>query len=217
MENLIQGIDVSRWQGTGINWQQVKSAGYEFVFIKATDGSAYKQAFIEGAKKQALDAFNAGLKIGYYHFAHPSSSPSVQADALSEASYFITQISVNFPKPNFPLVVDFEDDGMQMNAHDADIWLTSFQQKIANAGYELMLYTYAVYSDQHLPSNHSHASNPLWIAKYPKPVNLNNPALPAHGWTEWQIWQYSESGVVQGISGNAVDLNVMKKDFFDKY
>ena len=28
MENLINGIDVSRWQGIAIDWNQVKSEGY---------------------------------------------------------------------------------------------------------------------------------------------------------------------------------------------
>lgn len=217
MEELIQGIDVSRWQGTNINWQQVKNAGYEYVFVKVTDGSAYKQEFIDGARIQAQGALNAGLKIGYYHFTHPGSMPSVQDDAVSEATFFTKTLLSDFPKPNFPLVADFEDEGMQLNAHDADIWITSFKQEIIKAGYEFMLYTYAVYSDKHLPSNHTHGDIPLWIARYQKPVNLNNLTSPAHGWDEWKIWQYNESGVVQGINGNAVDLNVMKKDFFDKY
>ena len=115
------------------------------------------------------------------------------------------------------MVADFEDEGMQLDTHDADAWITIFKQEIINAGYEFMFYTYAVYSDKHLPPNHTHGDIPLWIAKYPKPANLNNPASPAHGWAEWKIWQYDDSGEVQGINAASVDLNVMKKDFFDKY
>ena len=44
----------------------------------------------------------------------------------------------------------------------------------------------------------------LWIANY---NSVNNP-LPS---SNWQFWQYSEQGVIQGIKG-PVDLNVFKND-----
>lgn len=36
---VIEGIDVSRWQGT-IDWVKVAAAGKRFVFIRATDGTS---------------------------------------------------------------------------------------------------------------------------------------------------------------------------------
>ena len=217
MENFIQGIDVSRWQGTNINWNHVKEAGYQFTFVKSTDGSAYKQAFIDIAKKQADDALSAGIKIGYYHFAHPAAFPSIQIDASAEANFFVETVSNGLPTPSFPLVLDFEDDKMLMRPVDVDEWISIFAKVVQDAGYEFMIYTSKSYAEQHLPSNHQYGAYPLWIAKYPQVINLDNPPLPPQGWLEWKIWQYSESGVVQGIEGAAVDLNIMQKDFFDKY
>jgi len=41
------------------------------------------------------------------------------------------------------------------------------------------------------------------------------PKLP-NGWDSWAIWQYSDKGKVAGIDNNT-DVNIMTKDFFDKY
>ncbi len=215
MDNFIKGIDVSRWQGTHINWSEVKNAGYQFVFIKVTDGTAYKQAFIDGAKIQANGAVAAGLKIGYYHFAHPASSPTVQNDAQMEADYFINSLKTGFPKPHFPLVLDFEDEHISLNKGNAASWVSAFADRIKTVYPELIFYTYKSYADSHFPSNHSLGVLPLWIAGYPRNVDFNKPTPIPRGWASWQIWQYSDKGTAADIA--KVDLNIMTKTFFDKY
>ena len=47
------------------------------------------------------------------------------------------------------------------------------------------------------------AAYPLWIADY----GVAEPTLP-DGWSTWLLWQYSESGTVQGI-GCPVDLDLV--------
>jgi len=101
MTTYKKGIDVSRWQSTNINWKQVKADGYSFAFIKCTDGSAYKQQFIDAGRAHAKAALAAGLKIGYYHFAHPSNLGGLVQDAAGEAGYFIKTLKRDFPNPTF--------------------------------------------------------------------------------------------------------------------
>jgi lysozyme len=47
------------------------------------------------------------------------------------------------------------------------------------------------------------AAYPLWIADY----GVAAPTLP-NGWSTWLLWQYSESGAVQGID-SPVDLDLV--------
>ena len=216
MANLIKGIDVSRWQGPNINWQLVKSGGYLFSFMKATDGSAYKQQFIDMGIQQAQEAQSAGLKIGYYHFAHPSNFKGLEQDAEDEANYFITTIK-SFPKPNFPLVLDFEDEKIALSESEAEKWITVFQSILTNANYEMILYSYRGYLNRTLPSNHKLGALPLWLASYPKNFDKNKSPLNPTGWNSWAIWQYSDNGKVKGITLTGCDLDLMTKEFFDKY
>ncbi len=48
------------------------------------------------------------------------------------------------------------------------------------------------------------AAYPLWIADY----GVAEPTLP-NGWTTWLLWQYSETGTVQGIDC-PVDLDLLQ-------
>ncbi|XZF13462.1 glycoside hydrolase family 25 protein [Chitinophagaceae bacterium MMS25-I14] len=217
MADYIKGIDVSRWQGTDINWKQVKADGNSFVFIKVTDGSAYKEAFIDIGRIHAKGAVAAGLKIGYYHFSHPANHGGLEEDATAEARYLLATLKKDFPKPNFPLVLDFEDENMSITPAEAEKWIATFCAVLKKAGYEMIYYSYKGYSDSHLPTVHSLGNLPLWLASYPKNFDINNPPKSPRGWQSWVIWQYSEKGTVKGINSSGTDLNIMTKDFFNKY
>ena len=59
-----QGIDVSNWQGY-IDYSQVKQAGIEVVYIKASQGSDFKDPYFDINYENAKAN---GLKVGFYHF-----------------------------------------------------------------------------------------------------------------------------------------------------
>lgn len=64
------GVDVSNWQGA-INWGSVRGAGIEFSWMKATEGTTYKDPRFSA---NYLGAYNAGVIRGAYHFARPDLS-----------------------------------------------------------------------------------------------------------------------------------------------
>lgn len=72
-------IDVSannHLDGQPIQWARVKAAGYGAVMVKATEGADYVNPWIE---RDANAALQAGLEVGYYHFAHPGrNAPAVE-------------------------------------------------------------------------------------------------------------------------------------------
>jgi len=85
-------------------------------------------------------------------------------------------------------------------------------------GYDTILYG-GKYIFQDKTSN-SFGSLPLWHAQSPNEPEMTNPNV-ASGWQrkgeqDWGIWQFSSEGRVNGYDNN-VDLNAMKKSFFDKY
>jgi GH25 family lysozyme M1 (1,4-beta-N-acetylmuramidase) len=60
----MKGIDISAYQ-PNVDFEKVKAAGIEVVYIKATEGTSYINPYL---KKHAAAAKAAGLKVGFYHF-----------------------------------------------------------------------------------------------------------------------------------------------------
>ena len=185
--NRVQGIDVSHYQGT-IDWGKVKGAGMAFAFTKATESTTSTDSMFS-VNWPAIKA--AGLLRGAYHFFH------ADQDATTQANHFlqVTDISAG----DLPPVIDIESTS---NASDSAIvsgvqtWLDVVQQA---TGIVPMIYTAASFWNAHL--NSSFGSYPLWVANY----GVSSPKLPT-GWSNWNFWQYSQSGSVNGISGN-VDMD----------
>ncbi|KAF9550608.1 hypothetical protein CPC08DRAFT_322352 [Agrocybe pediades] len=75
-----KGIDVSHWQGN-INWGAVKSSGVSFAYIKATEGTTYKDPQFSS---NYVGATNVGIIRGGYHFARPSES-----SGAAQANFFL--------------------------------------------------------------------------------------------------------------------------------
>lgn len=78
-------LDVSsnNHDGTVFNWQAAKDAGYDAVYVKATQNDNYVNPYLIGDCK---DARNAGLEVGVYHF-YGTSQPGT-ANPISQADWF---------------------------------------------------------------------------------------------------------------------------------
>ena len=63
-DEIYQGIDVSEWQGN-IDFETVKQAGIEAVYIRSSEGSDYVDHYFEANYAKAREA---GLRIGFYHY-----------------------------------------------------------------------------------------------------------------------------------------------------
>src|SRR5687767_7415767 len=85
----VHGVDVSQWQGV-MNWTTAYNAGNRFALIKATQGtSSVDPQFVTNRTA----AKNAGLLIGFYHFATPDNITDANGDgryddAVAEANWF---------------------------------------------------------------------------------------------------------------------------------
>ena len=197
------GIDVSRYQGT-IDWKKVKAAGISFAIIRL-GFRGYEAGSLnldENFERNIKGATEAGIDVGVYFF----SQAITEKEAIEEADYVLSRIGKY--KITYPVVFDWEviggstarTDNMDMTILSQSA--TAFCKKISDAGYKPMIYFNAYCG--YLKYNLSKIANiDFWYAQYSeKPTFYYN----------FQMWQYTSSGKVDGIAGN-VDMNISFKKY----
>ncbi|WP_226003159.1 GH25 family lysozyme [Paenibacillus sp. BJ-4] len=189
-----QGIDVSRYQGK-IDWKAVKADGISFAFIKASQGQRYVDpTFIANAK----GARTAEILLGAYHFIDATSTEAAKAEARHFAKV-LDQVG-GAKALNLPAVMDYENNpGMLSKTLISAVALAFLLELERLTGRKPIIYTGNAFAANF---NASLGGYPLWIARY------SDTRVPSDTvtWKRWDIWQYSDSGKVDGIKGN-VDLN----------
>lgn len=195
MTTTLSGIDVSHYQGS-VDWSTVKAAGAAFAFAKATEGVSWSDPTF-AANWAGIKS--AGLLRGAYHFFRPSQDP------VAQVRFFLQVVSLS--PGDLPPVLDVETaDGVSNDAIQSGVktWLDT---AAAQTGVTPMIYASPGFWNGQM--NSGFGSYPLWVAQYGVP----SPRLP-RGWSNWNFWQYSQSGKINGISGN-VDLDYFQGSMDD--
>lgn len=196
-----RGIDVSKYQGD-IDWSQVKTDGIEYAFLRVGYRS-YGTGIIkedEAFKTNAAGAIQNGLNVGAYFFSQAITT----AEAEEEADFVINTLKPF--KINYPVVIDVEeivnDSYRQENLSQGELTdaVIAFCERIKAAGYTPMIYA-NIKGFASLVDISRLTAYDKWYADYNQ-----TPYIPY----DISIWQYSESGKVNGISTN-VDLNISFK------
>lgn len=199
-----QGIDVSHHNGN-IDFKKVAADGISFVFIKATQGKAFRSTkFLQFVK----DAKAAGLLIGAYHYVDDSAGSIEAATAEAHNFYRAIQDAGGIGVFDLPPVMDYESNKNGYSKSTITAVAKVFLEEVRRlTGVKPLVYTYPAF----IGNFSSLSGYPLWIARY----STQTPA-DASGWTRWDFWQYSDGSAggylprgnrkVDGISG-AVDLN----------
>jgi lysozyme len=213
--NCTLGLDCSKYQ-KDINWSKAKAAGIDFAIIKITEGTTGHEDGLYNLRARILDAQKNGVKIGFYHFCRPGNLSSPEQDALEEVQNVLGHIGY-LPKAQLPLVLDVEAYSTT-NIWDNKVdhmnrFIQTFIDKLKERNIPIILYSYKSFLDTN--SSPIFGSYPLWIAAYIKNPEVSLPVIPI-GWDEWQIWQFTEKGQVNGYNGD-IDLNIMKKEYFDLF
>ena len=213
--NCVLGLDCSRYQ-QNITWSLVKAAGIQFVFIKITEGTTGHEDNLYNLKARIISAQNNGVKVGYYHFARPGNVAEPEDDANEEVQNVLAHIGF-LPKADLPLALDIEAYS------DSDIWddkvdhmnrfITTFIQGLQVQNIDVIIYSYKSFLDTN--ASPEFGNYPLWIASYLNNPETSLPSIP-DGWNDWNIWQFTEKGQINGYSGD-IDLDVMRKDYFNMF
>lgn len=193
------GVDVSSHQGK-IDWNKVAGAGVKFAIVRVgyrgygaegtmNEDTRYLEN-IEGAKA-------AGLTVGVYFFSQAITTE----EAREEADFILERIAGL--GIDGPVVFDWERvssaNGRAKNLGKSALTAcaAAFTQAVRNAGYEPYIYFDQTvgYSGIDLTQ---FGDCGWWLAEYNNSPNF---------YYNYQMWQYTDSGRVPGISGKT-DLDL---------
>lgn len=201
-----KGIDVSSHQGN-IDWQRVADDGVEFAFIRtALRGySTGKLVEDENCEANIKGARDAGIHVGLYIF-----SQAVNEEEMLEEANLIIDDAKEYGVDG-PIVIDVEkvsSSKARMNAltvEERTNLVLLFCQTVENAGYKPMIYHNtemgALMIDIAALEDYD-----KWYASYAETMFYPY---------QYDIWQYSSKGKVDGISTD-VDMNISFTEFWNE-
>ena len=191
-----QGIDVSEFQYR-INWDAVKASGVDFAIIRIGWWNNGVDKYFE---RNVAECERLGIPWGAYLYSYSMDAE----DAASEANHAIdlmNQMKAKGYTPDLPVYLDLEDAEVPLDAAKLATISSTFNGKIAAAGYEPGVYASASWWKNYLTSP-VFDSWSKWSAQYYSVCEA--PSDP-------DMWQYTSSGSVPGISG-PVDVNYWLSD-----
>lgn len=198
-----KGIDVSKYQGN-IDWKKVKADGVDYAFIRVGLRGYGSGEIVEDEKfeKNIKGAYDAGVKVGVYFF---SQAITVE-EAVEEAEFVLEQIEPYSHMVDYPIVFDVEKvssgDGRMnhLTKEERTSVTLAFCERIEDEGYTPMIYgnleMFGVLIDLEPLEKYD-----KWYANY-------SPTL--YYPYDFEVWQYSAEGSVDGIEGD-VDMNISFK------
>lgn len=194
-----KGIDISKWQGD-ITFSKVASST-GFVIMKATEGYGYTDPKF---KRNQQGLRNAGVPVGYYHFARPD----LKNSAIREADWFLSEIGAL--RKGEVLALDYE-----VNYSDPVNWCKAFLDRVKEkTGVKPLLYINLDTNNKYDWGSVVKGDYGLWLAYWDGSLTYK----PKTDWAVIAIKQYGADTKVDGIVGN-VDGNVFYGDIatFKKY
>lgn len=205
-QELYKGPDISKHNGI-VNIKKVRDAGYKRIGIRAGYG---KNNVDEKYVSNALASFNLAVQVLLYWFSYAYTV----AMAAAEAEFCIDQAKKYWNK--CPIAFDFEYDsvnyarkkGVNVTKQLATDMAIAFLTKVKDAGYLPVIYTNRDYLKNYFDMDkivEALGKVYVWYARYTSSLSETEIDLA-------DIWQYTSSGSVSGISGKC-DINIFYTDF----
>ncbi len=194
-------VDLSKWNNN-IDWQKVSLSVDGVIARIGYRGSVYRDSIAEDDLfySHYLNCQKYNIPFGCYFY-----SLAVTVDqAVEEAQWIIKTLKKYNCKPDLPIYIDMEDYIVQnetTNRKRTDI-AKAFCRTLFENGYYPGVYANKYwFTDLLYPSELSDCS--IWVAQYADECTYKG---------SYDMWQYTESGTVNGISGK-VDINHCYKDY----
>lgn len=223
---ILNGIDVSWWQGGGkgsttskINWKKMHAAGADFAFVRAAsrdtaDGSIYEDttasAHINGAQANKMN-------VGLYIFSQAVNSN----EAVEEADYVLNLIDQYDWDIDMPIIIDREAGRMTKRLTNAKLSkaketavVQAFADEITSVGYKAGVYaSYSWYKDKMNADDLEDCA--IWIARYNNMTTSNAKSGTPYAdvLCDYEFWQYSSQkpSASTGYTSN-LDVDFWYKD-----
>jgi GH25 family lysozyme M1 (1,4-beta-N-acetylmuramidase) len=190
----VKGFDISHYQPT-VNFAGAYSAGLRFVYIKATEGTTYKDPDFSSHYDGAT---SAGFIRGGYHFADGT------GDGSQEAAFFVANGGGwSNDGITLPGMLDLEGSCKSVS------WIQTFSNTYhSKTGRYPVLYSSPSWWQSCTGNSAAFkANNPLMMACW-----SSTACTPQGTWPYYTIWQYADSNTYGGDSDlfNG-DLTSLKK------
>ena len=194
------GADISKQTGT-VNFAGLKAAGVDYVMIRL-GGRGYSTGQIsldESFKENIEGAIAEGLDIGVYFYSQAIN----QDEAVQEVNFVIQNLEPYRGNIKYPVAFDMEfvaNDEARIDGlsrEDRTAITSSFLEGVKAAGYIPMLYGDKEWLIKEVDLAKLQDYD-VWLAQ-----ETDIPDYPY----QYAMWQYSSSGVLNGISGDA-NLNI---------
>lgn len=194
-------IDVSTYNGD-IDWNRVKEAGIDYAIIRV-GYRGYETARLVKDKRFDTNMSNAtaaGVKVGAYIVTQAVNTN----EAVEEASFIISSCSGY--NVSLPLAIDVESAGNgsgrgdKISVAERTAVINAFVQTIRGAGYSAMVYANKDWMTNRINAGGLASGSTVWLAQYRSSCTYGG---------SYQMWQFTESGSIPGISGN-VDMSAWK-------
>lgn len=196
---LAYGVDVSSWQGK-VDWEKVKNDGKTFAILRIGTGKGKDTYFEENYK----NAKNAGLDVGCYFYTYAVTVEEAQKDAETVLSW------LDGKQLEYPVYYDMENSAQLAASITTEMrtkMCLAFLDKMQENGWFAGTYANGNWFSNYLDKSKLGEKYELWLASW------MNSGLPSRDYSsEYGMWQYTDSGKVNGIS-TAVDLDVAYKDY----
>ncbi len=193
-----QGLDISNWQGENFDFENVKSAGYDFIIIRcgySTSEDSLFDTYYNGAKA-------AGLDVGAYIYSYAESVSEAQAEANACLTWLEGKTF------EYPIYFDYEDASQNsFSSTTSKNICMAFLDILADNGYLVGLYSMKGRLDT-LPLSTICARYEAWIAHY---YDYTHETKDADYWSKYGMYQYTDRARVNGLG--PYDANVCYKDY----
>ena len=206
--NVTAATDLSSWNGT-VDFKKMMTAGVSMGWIKLSEGTTHQNP---GREKKFEDARKAGFTVGAYHFGRPDTYSGDPRDWEKEANNFLIQLeSVGCHDGDLIPVLDLEA-GMKTDDNHNVSWCLNWLDMVGKeTNTTPMVYTarwawqlFVMKADK--TAIDKLLEYPVWYAAYLRGKRLVGPEDKLRGWKEWDVWQYTGHGTLDGIKGRC-DLN----------
>lgn len=193
------GIDVSTWQ-EGLDFERAKILGYDFCICRigyTGNGHNLDDLFVHNINEAKAN----GMELGVYYY----STATTVEEAEAEADWLLEQLNTYLDGVDLSagIWLDVETEAQRsLSADELTAVVMAWVNRMNSAGKYVGVYgSYDMFTNgMNIDSLPNYV--PLWVAQYSSRNDLQLDKPNANV----KIWQYSESGNVDGVF---VDENAM--------
>ncbi len=213
-EPIAKGIDISyfnyKQDSSGnylsLDWGAIKAAGISYVIIRIGDASIGLDPTFE---KSYTEAKAAGLEVGAYFYTRAQSVDEITLEANLVLS------ALKDKQFEYPIYLDLEDDSLKgIDPAMLNEMCVTFFTTLQRSGYYTGLYVNNEWLYNVIDTKTATSRFELWYARYPSPLEGETPTWSAVETSKpFGMWQYTDSGIIEGIDHTEFDFNYAYKDY----